>query len=77
MRPELAPQIEESSKMSQKNYGEQRWTMRRKFEPDRLSQITQERAYSILVPPYTLVLDVSTKKDPSGIHQQVVGKYVR
>lgn len=65
--------------MSQEQRKERRWTMQRKFEPDRLSQVTLERAYTILVPPYTFVLRVSTgvTEEPSGFCQQVVERCTR
>lgn len=75
--PEI--KIEESSEMSQDQQKERRWTVQRRFESNRLSQITLERAYTILVPPYTLVLYVPTgvTEEPSGLCQQAVGRCTR
>ena len=65
--------------MSQERRKEQRWTVQRRFESNRLSQITLERAYTILVPPYTLVLRVPTgvTEEPSEYCQQAVGRCTR
>jgi hypothetical protein len=65
--------------MSQEQRKEQRWTVQRRFESNRLSQVTLERAYTILVPPYTLVLRVPTgvTEEPSGWCQQAVGRRTR
>ena len=46
--------------MSQERQKEPRWTVQRRFESNRLSQVTLERAYAILMPPYALVLRVPT-----------------
>ena len=65
--------------MSQERRKEQRRTVQRRFESNRLSQITLERAYAILVPPYTLVLRVPTgvTEEPSECCQQAVGRCTR
>jgi hypothetical protein len=65
--------------MSQERRKERRWTVQRRFESNRLSQVTLERAYTILVPPYTLVLHVPTgvTEETSGRCQQVVGRCTR
>ena len=83
MHPSLARapeiKIEESSEMSREQRKERRWTVQRRFESDRLSQVILERAYTILVPPYTLVLRVpaGVTEEPSGFYQQVVGRCTR
>ena len=62
--------------MSQERQKEPRWTVQRRFESNRLSQVTLERAYTILVPPYTLVLRVLTgvAEEPSECCQEAVGR---
>jgi hypothetical protein len=83
MHPGLAQaseiKIEESSEMSQERQKERRWTVQRRFEPDRLSQVTLERAYMILVPPYTLVLRFPTgvTEEPSEFCQQTAERCAR
>ena len=65
--------------MSLERRKERRWTVQRRFEPGRLSQVTLERAYTILVPPYTLVLriPIGVKEEPSGFCRQVVERCAR
>ena len=65
--------------MSQERRKERRWTVQQRFESNRLSQVILERAYIILVPPYTLVLHVPTgvTEEPSGCCQQAVGRCTR
>ena len=65
--------------MSQGQRKERRWTVQRRFEPDRLSQVTLERAYMILVPPYTLVLPVqaSITEESSRFRWQAVARCIR
>jgi hypothetical protein len=48
--------------MSRERRRERRWTVHRKFEPNRLSQATLERAYTTIVPQYILVLRAPTDK---------------
>ena len=71
--------IEESREMSQERRKERRWTVQRRFESDRLSQVTMERAYTILVPPYTLVLRVRSHvtEEPIELCQRAEGRYTR
>jgi hypothetical protein len=48
--------------MSRERRKERRWTVHRKFESNRLSQATLERAYTTIVPQYIVVLRVPTDK---------------
>jgi hypothetical protein len=65
--------------MSQEQRKVRRWTVQRKFEPNRLSQVILERAYTILVPPYTFVLRTpgDVVEELSGFHQQVKERCTR
>jgi len=65
--------------MRQERQKERRWTVQRKFEPNRLSQVTLERAYTILVPPYTFILRVpgGVVEEPSGFCRQVIERCTR
>lgn len=65
--------------MSQEQRTVRRWTVQRKFEPNRLSQVILERAYTILVPRYTFVLHIpgDVVEEPSGFRRQVKERCTR